>query len=88
MIMFKSCFPNSEVGSDISDEKAVYNSLLPYFQAHPDKMFVLFTPPPMQSISHPAKTRELCNWLDRPADTAGSRTSPRATCSCSTSTTC
>jgi hypothetical protein len=63
VIMFKSCFPNSEAGSDISDEKAVYNSLLPYFQAHPDKMFVLCTPPPMQSISHPAKTRELCNWL-------------------------
>jgi hypothetical protein len=63
VIMFKSCYPNSDVGSDITDEKAIYNSLLPYFQAHPDKMFVLITPPPMISISNPAKTRELCNWL-------------------------
>ena len=26
-------------------------------------MFILVTPPPMQSISHPDKTRELANWL-------------------------
>jgi hypothetical protein len=63
IVMFKSCFPNSDVGSDISDEKAIYDSLLPYFARHPDKMFVLITPPPMQSISDPQKTRELCDWL-------------------------
>ena len=33
IVMFKSCFPNSDVGSDISDELAVYKSLLPYFEA-------------------------------------------------------
>jgi hypothetical protein len=63
IIMFKSCFPCSDVGSSITDEQAIYNSLIPYFQAHPDKMFVLVTPPPMLSISYPLKTRELCNWL-------------------------
>jgi len=63
IIMFKSCFPNSDVGSNISDEKAIYNSLLPYFEQHPDKMFVLVTPPPMINISDPQKTRELCDWL-------------------------
>jgi hypothetical protein len=63
IIMFKSCFPNSDVGSDISDEQAIYDSLVPYFEAHPDKMFVLVTPSPMQEISDPAKTRELCDWL-------------------------
>ncbi len=63
IIMFKSCFPNSDVGSSISDEKEIYNSLLGYFSEHPDKMFILVTPPPMQSISHPDKTRELANWL-------------------------
>ncbi len=47
MIMFKSCYPNSDVGYGIDDEKAIYNSLLPYFEDHPDKMFVLITPPPM-----------------------------------------
>lgn len=68
IVMFKSCFPNSDVGSDITDEKNTYNGLLAYFQAHPDKMFVLVTPPPMASISYPLKTRELANWLtDRTA---------------------
>jgi hypothetical protein len=68
IVMFKSCFPNSDVGSDIADEKAIYDSLLPYFEQHPDKMFVLVTPPPMQQISFPAKTRELCDWLVDPVD--------------------
>jgi hypothetical protein len=63
IVMFKSCFPNSDVGSDISDEKAIYNSLLPYMEAHADKMFVLVTPPPMIEIPDPQKTRELCDWL-------------------------
>ena len=63
IVMFKSCFPNSDVGSDISDEKAIYNGLVSYFEQNPDKMFVLVTPPPMQEIPDPGKTRELCDWL-------------------------
>ena len=63
IIMFKSCFPSSDAGDDITDEQALYNSLLPYFAAHTDKMFVLMVPPPMQIISNPARTRELANWL-------------------------
>jgi hypothetical protein len=63
VVMFKSCFPNSDVGSDISDEVALYQSLLPYFGQHLDKMFVLVTPPPMINISDARKTRELCDWL-------------------------
>jgi hypothetical protein len=63
IVMFKSCYPNSDVGSDISDEKAIYNGLLPYLEQHPDKMFVLVTPSPMREISDPQKTRELCDWL-------------------------
>ncbi len=63
IIMFKSCFPNSEVGDSIDDEIAIYHSLLDYFSRHTDKMFVLVTPPPMQNISNPKKTRELANFL-------------------------
>ncbi len=63
IVMFKSCYPNSDVGATIEDEKEIYNILLDYFKEHPDKMFILITPPPMISISHPEKTRELCNWL-------------------------
>jgi hypothetical protein len=68
IVMFKSCFPNSDVGESITDEIAVYNSLLPYFRSRPDKMFILVTPPPMIQISTPGLTRQLCNWLtDRQA---------------------
>jgi len=63
IIMFKSCYPNSEVGSSISDEKGIYNGLLSYFSAHRDKMFVLVIPPPEIEISSAALTRELSNWL-------------------------
>jgi hypothetical protein len=63
IIMFKSCYPNSEVGNSINDEKAVYNSLLTYFANHLDKMFVLVIPPPEITIDSAALTRELSNWL-------------------------
>lgn len=63
IVMFKSCYPNSDVGNSIDDEKEIYLSLLEYFSQHPDKMFVLITSPPMQRISHSDKTRELANWL-------------------------
>jgi hypothetical protein len=63
IIMFKSCYPNSEVGASIDDEKAIYNSLLAYFADHTNKMFVLVIPPPEIVIDSQALTRELSNWL-------------------------
>jgi methionine-rich copper-binding protein CopC len=63
IIMFKSCFPNSEVGSSINDEKAIYNSLKTYFAAHPNKLFVLITPPGETHVSSYKLTKDLCNWL-------------------------
>lgn len=63
IIMFKSCFPLSEVGDSINDEKAIYNSLLPYFAAHKNKLFVLITPPGETQVSSYRLTRDLCNWL-------------------------
>ena len=63
IVMFKSCFPNSNVGASINDEIAIYNSLLDYFSLHTDKMFVLVTPPPMRHITTPKKTRALANFL-------------------------
>ena len=39
IILFKSCFPCSDVGDSMEDEMAVYESLLPYFSEHPDKLF-------------------------------------------------
>ena len=63
IIMFKSCFPNSEVGDSIDDEKAIYNSLKTYFAAHSDKLFVLITPPGEINVESYQLTRELCSWL-------------------------
>ena len=63
IIMFKSCFPLSEVVDSIDDEKVIYNSLLPYFAAHPNKLFVLITPPGEETVSSYQLTRNLCNWL-------------------------
>jgi uncharacterized repeat protein (TIGR02543 family) len=63
IIMFKSCYPLSEVESSIDDEKAIYNSLLPYFAAHPNKLFILITPPGESVVSSYQLTKELCNWL-------------------------
>jgi len=63
VIMFKSCYPLSEVGTSIDDEKVIYNSLLTYFAAHLDKLFVLITPPGETAVSSYLLTRDLCNWL-------------------------
>ncbi len=61
IIMFKSCFPNSDLyGSPgdppasspddqytVSNAKAVYNDLLAYFETRQDKLFIVITAPPM-----------------------------------------
>jgi hypothetical protein len=62
IVMFKSCFPNSDLYGSPDDEaassiseweytvsnvKAVYNNLLTYFQTRQDKLFVVITAPPM-----------------------------------------
>jgi hypothetical protein len=68
VVMFKSCYPCSDAGESIQDEQSVYQSLLPYFESRPDKLFILVTPPPMIDIPFPEQTRKLCDWLcDRQA---------------------
>jgi hypothetical protein len=63
VIMFKSCYNNSDVGSSIADEQAIYNDLLTYFGAHTDKLFILLTPPGSMEVASITQTRDLCNWL-------------------------
>ncbi|MCP4350087.1 MAG: hypothetical protein GY795_31795 [Desulfobacterales bacterium] len=61
VIMFKSCFPNSDLFGDpsnpahaipnnwefsVGNAKAVYNKLLTYFQTRTDKLFIVITAPP------------------------------------------
>ena len=60
VIIFKSCFPNSDLFGHpddppsaspndeytVSNAKAVYNDILAYFQTRPDKLFIVITAPP------------------------------------------
>jgi hypothetical protein len=75
VIMFKSCFPNSDLGGNPHDAPApgddltvetakyTYNQLLAYFGQHPEKLFIVVTSPPMQHIDEPENMRAFANWL-------------------------
>jgi hypothetical protein len=65
IVMFKSCFPNSDLygnptdppATEVNDQytvanaKTVYNNLLTYFQSRQDKLFIVVTAPPLMASS-------------------------------------
>jgi len=70
IVMFKSCFPNSDLYGNpddpplpepndqftVANAKAVYNKLLTYFATRQDKLFIVITAPPlMQSETAPER---------------------------------
>lgn len=75
IVMFKSCFPNSQLGGKPSDPpsqaqdltvghaKHVYNRLLQYFRTRPDKLFIVITAPPVQDATQAANARTFNRWL-------------------------
>uniref|UniRef100_A0A7C4L1F9 CBM11 domain-containing protein n=1 Tax=Bellilinea caldifistulae TaxID=360411 RepID=A0A7C4L1F9_9CHLR len=76
IIMFKSCFPNSDLGGNPDDPpsadlseltvgsaKYVYNEILQYFASWPDKMFVVITAPPVSNPDNAANARAFNLWL-------------------------
>lgn len=75
IVIFKSCFPNSELGGNpddpagdgadmtVSGAKYVYNQILPYFSQHPEKLFIAITPPPSLSPEHAAQAEAFSRWL-------------------------
>ncbi|MCJ7433074.1 MAG: hypothetical protein MUO77_06260, partial [Anaerolineales bacterium] len=75
IIMFKSCFPNSALeGSpndppgtyeelSVSGAKYVYNTILGYFAARPDKLFVVITAPPLSDPMYANNARAFNEWL-------------------------
>ncbi len=75
IIMFKSCFPNSALegsptdppdptpGLTVGHAKYVYNHILVYFNAHPEKLFVIITAPPLSDGTYAANARAFNNWL-------------------------
>lgn len=58
-------------GLTVGNAKGVYLDLLEYFEAHPDKFFVLVVSPPLReadtSAASAANARALANWLVDPA---------------------
>jgi hypothetical protein len=76
IIMFKSCYPNSELDGSPNDgptsgdydytvgsAKHIYNLLLDYFITRPDKMFVVITAPPVTYHEMADNARAFNNWL-------------------------
>ena len=75
IIMFKSCFPNSNLEGKPNDSpkksgdlsvgnaKAVYKRLLDYFITRPDKLFVVITAPPLQDTTNAKNARAFNSWL-------------------------
>jgi hypothetical protein len=71
IVMFKSCFPNSDLWGNpddppyaepndweysVSNAKAVYNKILTYFATRQDKLFIVITAPPlMESETAPER---------------------------------
>ena len=107
IVMFKSCFPNSQLsGPDspvpaisdnpmkgqpagvaftVANAKGIYLDLLPYFGAHPEKLFVAVVAPPVTSPDTPAAAPSRTG-----SSTTGCRmrATPPATCWSSTPTRC
>jgi len=68
IVMFKSCFPNSDLFGDpddaaaatvndqytVANAKAVYNNILTYFASRRDKLFVVITAPPQNEGEYAA----------------------------------
>lgn len=75
VILFKSCFPNSDLEGrpndpaapegwlSVSNAKYVYNEILKYFATRPDKLFVVITAPPLQHSAYAENARAFNLWL-------------------------
>ncbi len=75
IIMFKSCFPNSDLYGSPNDPpqasydmtvggaKHIYLEMLDYFSTQPDKMFVAITAPPLLDATHAQNARAFNQWL-------------------------
>jgi len=75
IIVFKSCFPNSDLEGrpddpaapdgwlTVSNAKYTYNETLKYFATRPDKLFVVVTAPPLIHSSHAKNARAFNLWL-------------------------
>ncbi|MBN1180345.1 MAG: hypothetical protein JXD18_14125 [Anaerolineae bacterium] len=69
VIIFKSCYPTSNIGSDdqLAEDQAYYLSMRDRMDQYPDKLFIVVTQPPQVPGSSDAeeaeRARALADWL-------------------------
>ena len=69
VILYKSCFPASAIGTDADLEKSkdYYRQMLGTIDQHPDKLFILLTQPPLipreTNPAQAARARALADWI-------------------------
>lgn len=69
IIAFKSCFPVSHIISDeqLAQYKAYYRQIREVMDRHPDRVFIVVTPPPLNPATTDAeaaaRARTFANWL-------------------------
>ncbi|MCD6352058.1 MAG: hypothetical protein J7M26_08055 [Armatimonadetes bacterium] len=69
VIAFKSCFPASAIDSDamLQQYKDWYLDMRDFFDQHPEKLFVVMSPPPLHRLSttmaQARRARDFANWL-------------------------
>lgn len=77
VIVFKSCFPNSNMESDdrLAQYQAYYRQIRDVAAAYPDHLFILLTSPPLEPGSttpeNAARARALATWLQSPEFLSG-----------------
>lgn len=77
VIVFKSCFPASDITTDeqLETYEAYYLSMRDVMDRHPDHVFVVMSPPPLiPAATTPeaaARARAFADWLTSEAYTAG-----------------
>lgn len=70
VVMFKSCFPNSNIDSEakLEEYKKHFNALIPTFQANPEILFIgMSTPPLVKAQTNPeaaSRARQWAKWLN------------------------
>lgn len=70
VIAVKSCFPTSQIDSDeqLSQYKAWYLAMRDVMDTHPDKLFVVISPPPLNpaatDAAAAARARAFAEWLN------------------------
>jgi hypothetical protein len=67
VIIFKSCFPTSNIDSEqmLADYKNYYLSIRDVIDQHPDKLFIPFTPPPLvPNETTPENAARARRWVE------------------------